>query len=86
MGVILRHFLRLTSPEMRSVFKASGTESHQRKRELRILAPADDEVELIRKAQLYLNPFRAAFAGRDLVVTEVVNIPRRNPEGFGGLD
>ena len=33
MGVILRHFLRLTSPEMGSAFKTSGTESHYGRRE-----------------------------------------------------
>jgi hypothetical protein len=32
-GSHLRHFLRLTSPEMEPVFKASGTERHQRRRE-----------------------------------------------------
>ena len=32
-GGHLRHFLRLTSPEMGPVFKASGTERHQRRRE-----------------------------------------------------
>jgi hypothetical protein len=41
-------FIGLTSPEMEPVFKASGTEKHQRRRENGNLAPFTDEIELFR--------------------------------------
>jgi len=51
MGVILRHFLRLTSPEMPPVFKDSGPRKGARggEREFGIFAPVADEVEFILK-------------------------------------
>jgi hypothetical protein len=52
MGVILRHFLRLTSPEMPPVFKDSGPRKGARggEREFGTFAPVANEVEFIRKA------------------------------------
>jgi hypothetical protein len=51
MGVILRHFLRLTSPEMPPVFKDSGTRRGAEEGPVfKTLAPVANEVELIRKA------------------------------------
>ncbi len=49
MGVICCHFLRPTSPEMGSTFKASGVNRHQgEERDLTIIAPLAAEGELIR--------------------------------------
>ena len=51
MGVILRYFLRLTSPEMPSVFKDSGTRKGAKggERELWTFVLVVNEVEFIRK-------------------------------------
>ena len=51
MGVILRHFLRLTSPEMPPVFKVSGQgKAPEEEKEFGTFVPVANEVERIRKA------------------------------------
>jgi len=51
MGVILRHFLRLTSPEMPPVSKIQAHgKAPEEERELGTFAPVANEVEFIRKS------------------------------------
>ena len=47
----MRHFLRLTSPEMGPASKLSGGEAPKEERESGTVVPVGDEVELIRKAE-----------------------------------
>ena len=55
MGVILRHFLRLTSPEMPPVFKESAHgKAPEEEREFGTFASVADEVEFIRKTEIRL--------------------------------
>ena len=76
MGVILRHFLCLTSPEMGPVVKASGTERHQWRRENSGHSPLSPiKSSLIRNAE---NPDCSATREHFLKASAHVQLNRLN--------
>jgi hypothetical protein len=57
-GSHMCHFLRQTSPEMASAFKALGTDKHHGRREFRTLAPLTLEVERNRNVAARCSSFQ----------------------------